>query len=381
MAVVCGPSLFDNQFNYLKAYDASIIGVEGHNIAERLNLSDLRIPYKQILKGRISLKPGQKDYLLNHLGIGDNVTFLTIRAKYDPKSVVEEDNYLEWKYYNNITNTNYMADVMVLSGNSTHRIPQIFITNPNNKYPVTLEVIIAVIDEEVNFFDHKPVIYFTEMVNLDGVTYDPPFNTSMGDDFYTNISGTQSYSKQNLTDLLIDYVKNTNGEDLETDDTNYILYNDQEAEINSISASGEYSMYFDITDSSGNSIDPMDNITINIDYDEPIVYFTNLVGMEDNTEYDLPYNTSMGDNFTASLSSTQSYDKQELDVMFIDRVEGVNGDILQTNEENYVIYNESDQEINSITISGIYSMHFNIEGSFNNFVDPDNVIKINANIE
>ena len=75
----CGnSSVFGNQSQYIKFQNSDIVAIEGVNTVERLIGGDIRIPYKQLLKSRIILKAGQVNYLLNHLGIGDNATFLVI---------------------------------------------------------------------------------------------------------------------------------------------------------------------------------------------------------------------------------------------------------------------------------------------------------------
>ena len=152
---VCGQSLFGSGSNYIKVSNGSFVAIEGSNTAENLILSNLRMPYKQLLKGRVLLKIGQKDYLLNHLGLGDNATFLAIKVTYDPKSVIEEDNYVEWSFYDDVSRVNSMAQLLVLTGNSSNRIPQLFLTNPNSKYPVTLDVMVAVIDDNSFFLFNR----------------------------------------------------------------------------------------------------------------------------------------------------------------------------------------------------------------------------------
>ena len=87
--------------------------------------------YKLVTQ-RILLKVGQTDFLLNHLGLGDNATFLAIKVTYDPKSVIEEDNYVQWSFYDDVSRVNSMAQLLVLTGNSSNRIPQLFLTNPNS---------------------------------------------------------------------------------------------------------------------------------------------------------------------------------------------------------------------------------------------------------
>ena len=159
----CGTSLFGASSQYIKTNAGDIIATDGANIREKLILSDMRIPYKQILKSRVILKPGQVDYLLNHLGLGDNATFLTIRAMYDPKSTLEANNYVNWCFYDDLGKINTFGQLMTLTGNSTHRVKQIYLTNPNANYPVYLDVMIAVIDENYSFFN--------DIVNQNATTF------------------------------------------------------------------------------------------------------------------------------------------------------------------------------------------------------------------
>ena len=129
----CGNSLFGKSSQYIKINGGDFIAVEGSNTVEKLITSDIRMPYKQLLKGRVILKAGQVNYLLNHLGVGDNATFLSIKATYDSKSVIEEDNYITYSYYDYpVQNLNF-AQLLVLTGNSSNRIPQLYLNNPNTK--------------------------------------------------------------------------------------------------------------------------------------------------------------------------------------------------------------------------------------------------------
>jgi len=65
MSVGCSGNLFGNRSQFIKTNGGDFIAVEASNTRERLILSDLRIPYKQILKSRVILKTGQTNYLLN----------------------------------------------------------------------------------------------------------------------------------------------------------------------------------------------------------------------------------------------------------------------------------------------------------------------------
>jgi hypothetical protein len=158
-----GSSLFGTRSQYIKTNANDIIAVDGSDIRERLIYSDMRVPYKQILKSRIILKAGQVNYLFNFLGLGDNATFVAFKATYDVKSVNEEDNYVSWSYSDDLTSIRYFAQIMVLGGNSTHRVPQLYLTNPNPNYTVFIDAMVGVIDDEYS--------YFTDTLNQTGVSF------------------------------------------------------------------------------------------------------------------------------------------------------------------------------------------------------------------
>jgi hypothetical protein len=148
----CSSNLFGSSSQFIKTNGGDIVATDGANIREKLILSDMRIPYKQILKSRVVLRPGQLNYLLNHLGLGDNATYLTIRAIFDPKSKIEADNYVEYSYYDDLTKIHTFSHMLTLTGNSEHRVKQIYLNNPNQTYPVQLDVMVAVIDDTYKFF-------------------------------------------------------------------------------------------------------------------------------------------------------------------------------------------------------------------------------------
>jgi hypothetical protein len=152
MSALCNSGLFGGPNQYIKFQGGDAIAVSGANTFERLILSDVRIPYRQLLKGRVILKAGQVNYLMNHLGLGDNATFVAMKVTYDRESTRERDNYVTWNYYDDTSRTYPMKEMMVLTGNSSNRIRQMYLTNPNTRYAVTIDIMVAVIDDESSFF-------------------------------------------------------------------------------------------------------------------------------------------------------------------------------------------------------------------------------------
>jgi len=355
--------IFDHQ-EYIK-YTGDLIAVNGSNVVERIYLNDLNIPYRQILKGRIILKKGQSNYLFNFLGLGDNATFLSIISTYNIKSVDEEDNYVQYNYFTDLTHTYSFKEILLLTGNSTNRIPQLYLTNPNPLYPVTLDVMIAVIDNQSEFFvtpvDETPIIYFNSnfgndgYITLNGLTNSLPYNSSQG---LTFSSYTYLWNYVNNTITYNDVVHNAinsifDGISATMSLTSLLLNGSSYVDITN---SGTYSLVFDATNTE--FVDVLLNLSV---IDNPIIYFNPTFGLSgsyislNGLTSSNGFNSSQGLTFSA-FTSLSYY----------------NGNINYNNIINDLIYNIFDNIILSsdniiinglsysgITSSGTYSITFN----------------------
>lgn len=139
---------------YIKAIGGGFAAIEGPNTLESIDMSLLRMPYVQYFKTRIFLKPGSVNQPVNYANLGDNVTFIALSASYDPKSKIEADNYILYNFITDPTTFFPVAQELVLTGNSTHRIPQLFLSNPSTLYSVKIEMIVACIDQNQAFFNN-----------------------------------------------------------------------------------------------------------------------------------------------------------------------------------------------------------------------------------
>jgi hypothetical protein len=353
-----------NQNNqYIKTDKGDLVAISGANTMEKQILNDLRIPYKQILKSRICLRAGQVNYLMNHLGLGDNATFVSIKAVYDPASVMEADNYLVWNFYSDFYRTYAMDQWMVLTGNSTHRIEQIYLTNPNPDYKVNLEVMVAVIDDEYAFFSDvinqvgrsftglelidihthvigesivvmdkaspsRPLVYFT-LVNIQSIERTVQILTiedsSLGDVFLEFLTEFDAIQAQSLF--------------------NYILENPS----------------INIDD-----LNPLEDV------EPPVIYFNenyettgDLITMGGATA--VPYNTLLGNDFETQIEFA-TYSTAGI----ISKTDLIGGlfDIISDNRDGEITVDSTAINIsdvamttnyNSITTTGTYSVTFNIE--------------------
>lgn len=361
MALCTGDSLFGTNNSYIKFNDGDIIAVDGVNTVERLLTNSLRIPYKQLLKSRVILKAGQTNYFLNHLGLGDNATFLAIKATYNSKSVNEEDNYIMWNYYSDFSNLYPMGKVMVLTGNSDNRIEQLYLTNPSTKYAVTLDIMVAVIDEEYSFFNDD--------LNNNGASFD---NLSLSN-LETHVVDESIVlwdSNTPRTPLLYLILSNMNsltqaGDFLIIDDAAYgniLLDFGSEATAMQANSLINYTM-----NNSGVIIQNLSPVEDNVD---PVVYFYSTVrdlpgtatisvaGTSSN-----PVDTSMGNTFSTQITlGTFSFVNTNMLVNWVvDYVYDNRDGTMSVDGSNITLYDISSNETSAITATATtYSLNFSI---------------------
>lgn len=378
---VCGQSLFGSGgSNYIKFGNGEILAIEGSATGERLGLSELRIPYKQIIKGRIILKPGQVNYLLNHLGLGDNATFLSIKATYNSKSVIPDDNYINWTYYDDMSRINHFSQVMVLTGNSVYRIPQLYLTNPNTKYAVQLDVMVAIIDDQYSIF--------TDTLNQIGTTFTGLEYT----DIKTWVLGDSIviYDKSTPKKPLI-YINLVNINSIEI--TDKILTIDDESFgqvilvfIDHYNAAQAHSIFNYVL---RNPTIDIDSIVPLFDNVNPVMYFYSQVGATSSGNYisfngatsGVPYDTSIGFTFSTSISlsnfgSASIIDKTLLKNLLIDYVDDNRDGIIEVLPTELIITGSAG-EVTSITSIGTYSLTFGLNDIADNSLSG---VIVNLNI-
>ena len=365
----CGSSLFGPSSQYIKTNSGDFIATEGSNIRERLMLSDLRIPYKQILKSRVILKKGQTNYLLNHLGFGDNATFLAIKAVYDTKSKVESDNYIQYSYYDDLSRTYTFSQLLTLTGNSSNRVKQLYLTNPNPNYPVYLDVMVAVIDDNYEFFNdnvNQSATTFTglevgdiktHVIGESIVIYDK--STPKRPLIYFNLSDINSIEREGkvltiddstLTTVLLQF---TTVEEAAKAQSllNYVIDNP----------------YVDI-----DAIDPNDS-------EDPILYFFSNVGGALGTgsyiEFDGsnlgPFDTSYGYTFSTSIEmatyGTSSINRSKLGTLLINKILDNRDGTMSYVDSNLIINGSS--SMTTITATGSYVLTFDFSDIALNYLD------------
>lgn len=363
MSSCSNSSLFGPSQGYIKFLNGDAVAIDGGNIAERLILNDLKIPYKQILKSRVILKPGQIDFLLNYLGLGDNSTFLMLVARYDPKSKIEEDNYVSWNYFDDPTKTYHFNQLLALTGNSTHRIPQLYLHNPNATYPVIIDVMVAVIDDVYSFFPDAggagttiTLMTLCRILNIYGtlVILQTDLSTPM---LYINVSIINSIER---TNNIIKINKISEG-------PTYLNF------IDEFNAKQSQSLINWVLEDNNRLITDLGNCTQRQDNEPPVIYFTDNVLLDSITGN---WSTLDSGTFSATMSiffegiSGEITKDILMSYLIDDVIDNRDGQIGLT-YSNLTIVQGTQSTVSTITNSGTYSLFFTIKDIAENFVDPN----------
>lgn len=142
---------------YIKFYDSKVVVVEGSEIIDKIDFGKVRFNYEQYFKSRIVLKKGDVGKMVNYANLGDNVTFLLFKISYDDKAK-EEDKFLTYYFIDEPDIKFTVGSAILLTGNSTDRIPVMILDNPSSKYDIQIEMLVACIDDQSDFFDINNII-------------------------------------------------------------------------------------------------------------------------------------------------------------------------------------------------------------------------------
>ena len=373
-------SLFGNiKDNSLRFYQNSLIASEGSNMVQKMLLNRMVFPYEQLLRGKITLEAGKCKYLLNHLGLGDNATFLAIVASYDDDSVIEANNFVQYSYYSTPNNWYSFSQMLLLTGNSENRVEQLYLTNPNKNYPVTLEIMVGIIDSNSGFFQD---ICGTDSAKDGIVKYK---NLRYGD--ITTWEVGETIAILNPSGVPKAYIS--------IEDINGVEKNGKEITINDYAVGkiilcfvDEYNAFQalsiiswvleDITRDIGDLNPLNDDIAPIVTFEENVFLLGNSMVIqspiirltsEDGEEFEsLPIIlNNMPNNVIA---------KEDLIQFLIYEVEDNRDGIINISSDNIILTDEFDNVYTSINSIGEYFIKLNISDVANNFVNPNITIKI-----
>jgi len=142
---------------YIKVYNGQFVVIEGSEIIDKVDFSNVRFSYEQYFKSRMTLLKGAVGQTVNYANLGDNVTFLLFKVSYDSRAK-EEEQFITY-YFEDEPSIKYcIGQAMLLTGNSECRVPRIVIDNPSTKYDVQIDMIVASVDNQPDFFAANSIL-------------------------------------------------------------------------------------------------------------------------------------------------------------------------------------------------------------------------------
>lgn len=138
-------------YKNIRPYECSMVAVEGPNTVGKVSMQGLEIPYDSFFTSKMTLLSGATNKPILYGFLGNDVTYMMIKVNYNDGSTVRccsgqnKENYIEYYYADDPNGVRPIGQIMILTGGSNHRIPQVFLNNPMS-FNVTVEIMVASVE-------------------------------------------------------------------------------------------------------------------------------------------------------------------------------------------------------------------------------------------
>lgn len=191
-------------YRVIRPFQCSWIATEGPNISGKIDLSGIEIPYDSQSTARMVLNPGAKNQPIMYGFLGNKVTFITIKVTYsetDPNCVIEENKYLEYWFEDEPSNIMTIGKIMVLTGNSTNRVPQIYLNNPT-EYKVYVDVLLGNLEQDDLDIDDIR----SDVITIDNLYHNSILSDKVWD-CVNEVNGSSQLQVSNIRDEIVLYLE------------------------------------------------------------------------------------------------------------------------------------------------------------------------------
>lgn len=338
----------------IEFYQTSLIAKEGPNIVGKLPLDDLSIEYESVFTTKQILKKSQGDTPIMYGHLGTDITLLVIKPTYgqcDPMSCTGTSQYIEYYFEDEPLIRRTMTNLLVLSGNESNRIPQVYLYNPTD-YDVTLDIMAANIGE--NTISTSVVPTSTDIKGLS-------FNSITSDQIYSSTyTGSTQFEILDINDNVQMAISYNNIDIINIDDDILTINTTYDDPIK---------LYFNSTFNSQQALSRMNWLmeqSINryatstspgLDTTAPTITFK-------------PHSDPQPMDYTSGIVS-----KSDIRWRFIDNVKdyddagNLRDGIINTSDVNLLIIDDKNgEQLSAITYDGNYSVTFTAKDLANNSV-------------
>ena len=164
--IIQNSNLLTTKNKAIQVLQGCFVANDGPNIIGKLNLNTLNVKYDSVFVSKMTLESEGKDKPIMYGWLGTNTVFIMIVPNYggiNPQVCTSKDLYLEYFYEDEPLVRRTLTDILVLTGNADHRIPQIYLYNPTGDV-VFVDIMVANLD--VNEISANIVPEFTEISGL-----------------------------------------------------------------------------------------------------------------------------------------------------------------------------------------------------------------------
>lgn len=175
-------SLFSTNNNNKKikftctASGASLSVTQGSNIVGKVDLCNWSENYNQYVLSDFYLEAGALNREIPFSGIGTQIEFLMLKIKYIEKNPTSpfttsstEIPYTIYTFQTNPEIQRYINDLMILTGTDNHRIPKIFLTNPNTGWDALVTILAST--ERITYDNINPNETGDKVITVENLTY------------------------------------------------------------------------------------------------------------------------------------------------------------------------------------------------------------------
>lgn len=192
----------------IKYYGCSLIATNGPNIEGKINLSGVEIPYENQYTSRITLNPESVNQPLMYGFLGNDVTFLMLKITYDetdPRCQIEEEQFIEYYFKDSPQEIRYANKLLLLTGNSQHRIPQVYLNNPS-QVKVNIDVMCGNLPQsDLTIEDITTDVIQISDLYYNSILSDKIYNYTNDDNIITGSTQIQIIDNNGEVALYLDY--------------------------------------------------------------------------------------------------------------------------------------------------------------------------------
>ena len=368
------PNSFYITDKIIKPYECAMIVVEGPQLKGKINLEGLEFKWENFNLAQMILNPDSSDQPLLYGFLGSNLTFLMVRAKYvptDPMWAVETEQYIEYYFDDDPTVVRTMGQMLVLTGNSVKKIPQIYFNNTSQYNKVYLEILMANLGQDnlTNPDQFKNNSFFS------GLYYNSIISDIVNYTIPTSVGSTELRVVDTEGNSLI-YIPYANIRTIEKVDAFTLLIGLDTEEKIKLQFLSEFN-----TDQANSRInwvlrDKQNRIlTINnppIDTISPVFSWNSVLS---GTTSGITSGTTISTVYI--LPSGITYDSTSIKDIFISGItDNVDG-IISKYDSTIIMYNYNDiVPVSGMTNVGIYNVYFDIRDLANNLQDQQKYVVI-----